>query len=90
MANMVEGGKTPPMSASELQEIGYRIVIFAGGLVRAQARNARDYFDSLLSTGSNAAVRDRMVDFSGINEIIGTTDLLELGRRYEKEDPEET
>ncbi len=90
MANMVEGGKTPPMSASELQEIGYRIVIFPGGLVRAQARNARDYFDSLLGTGSNAAFRDRMVDFSGINKIIGTEDLLELGRRYEKEDPEET
>lgn len=35
MANMVEGGMTPVTSAQELAEIGYRLVIFPGGTVRA-------------------------------------------------------
>jgi len=83
MANMVEGGKTPAMTAGELQDIGYRIVIFPGGLVRAQAHTARAYFDSLLQHGTNQPFAGRMVDFAGINEIIGTDDLLELGRRYD-------
>ena len=83
MANMVEGGRTPAMTAGELQDIGYRIVIFPGGLVRAQAHTARAYFDSLLQHGTNQPFAGRMVDFAGINDIIGTGDLLELGRRYD-------
>src|SRR5207244_4588030 len=31
MANMVEGGKTPPLSAAELDAIGFALVIFPGG-----------------------------------------------------------
>ena len=84
MANMVEGGKTPSLTVQELQGIGYRIAIFPGGLVRAQAHTAQSYFDSLLQHGSNQPFADRMVDFAGINDIIGTSELLELGRRYDE------
>ena len=35
MANMVEGGKTPPLPAAELEAIGFALVIFPGGIVRA-------------------------------------------------------
>ena len=35
LANMVEGGKTPVLSAAELQAIGFRLAIFPGGTVRA-------------------------------------------------------
>src|ERR1700749_4690113 len=38
MPNMVEGGKTPPLSGAELQEIGFALVIFPGGIVRAIAK----------------------------------------------------
>ena len=38
MANMVEGGKTPPLSAAELEAIGFALVIFPGGIVRALGR----------------------------------------------------
>ena len=40
LANMVEGGKTPLLSAPELEKLGFSIVIFPGGLVRAFARTA--------------------------------------------------
>src|SRR6266852_137446 len=32
LANMVEGGKTPPMSAPELQSLGFALVIFPGAI----------------------------------------------------------
>src|ERR1700720_877280 len=35
MANMVEGGTTPSLSAAELEGIGFALVIFPGGIVRA-------------------------------------------------------
>jgi 2-methylisocitrate lyase-like PEP mutase family enzyme len=83
LANMVEGGKTPLLPASELQGLGFSIVIFPGGLVRALSRTANDYFASLKATGSTAAFLDRMLDFSELNALIGTPEMLALGKRYD-------
>ena len=86
LANMVEGGKTPLLSAETLQQVGYSVVIFPGGLVRAQAKLTRAYFDSLKINGTTEPFADNMLDFAGLNEVIGTRGLLELGKKYEKED----
>ncbi len=83
LANMVEGGKTPLLPAGELQALGFSIVIFPGGLVRALSHAASGYFASLKATGSTAAFRDRMLDFSELNALIGTPEMLALGRRYD-------
>ena len=85
MANMVEGGLTPITSAQDLQELGFSLVIFPGGIVRALARTAQEYYASLKATGSNRAFADRMFDFSGLNGVIGTPELLEAGRAYDPE-----
>ena len=83
LANMVEGGKTPLMSAAELEALGYGIVIFPGGLVRALTRTATEYFANLRQTGSTNNFRDRMLDFDELNGVLGTQDYLTLGRRYD-------
>jgi 2-methylisocitrate lyase-like PEP mutase family enzyme len=83
MANMVEGGKTPPLSAAELEGLGFALVIFPGGIVRALAGVARDYYASLATNGTTAAFRSRMLDFDGLNDLIGTPDMIALGKRYE-------
>jgi len=54
LANMVEGGKTPILPAAELQEIGYSLVIFPGGLARAVGHMMGRYFASLRSHGDTA------------------------------------
>ncbi len=86
MANMVEGGTTPPLDADALQRLGFSLVIFPGGLVRALAATAESYFASLRQHGSTAPFRDRMLDFTGLNARLGTPDLLAAGRRYAGED----
>ncbi|WP_109467096.1 isocitrate lyase/PEP mutase family protein [Albibacillus kandeliae] len=83
MANMVEGGATPMVPPEQLQDLGYSLVIFPGGIVRALARTAEEYYASLLGTGSNVAFRERMFDFDGLNQRIGTPTMIENGRRYE-------
>ena len=83
LANMVEGGKTPVQSADELGARGFRIVIFPGGTVRAVAHTLAGYYASLRSHGSTAPWRDRMLDFDGLNELIGTPELLARGKAYE-------
>lgn len=83
LVNMVEGGATPIQNASFLNDLGFSIVIFPGGIVRALAHSAETYYQSLMSTGSNRAFADRMFDFSGLNDRLGTEDMLALGKRYE-------
>ena len=83
LANMVEGGTTPLQGAQELESIGYSIVIFPGGIVRALAKTAGDYYASLKVNGSNRPFAERMFDFNGLNDLIGTADMLSLGKSYE-------
>ena len=83
MANMVEGGKTPVLSAAELESMGFALVIFPGGIVRALARMASEYYASLAAGGTSEPFRSRMLDFTGLNELIGTQEMLALGKRYE-------
>ena len=84
LANMVEGGKTPVLDAGKLEQLGYRIAIFPGGIARCLVFAAQEYFTTLKRDGTTAALRDRMLDLEGINRVIGTPQMLELGKRYEK------
>ncbi len=83
LANMVEGGKTPVQSAAELGRRGFRIVIFPGGTARAVAHTLQGYYASLQQHGTTAPWQQRMLDFDGLNRLIGTPQLLEAGQRYE-------
>ncbi|MFN7153897.1 MAG: oxaloacetate decarboxylase [Acidovorax sp.] len=83
LANMVEGGKTPIQSAAELQQRGFRIVIFPGGTARAVAHTLQGYYASLHAHQTTAPFKDRMMDFDGLNALIGTPELMAQGRKYE-------
>jgi 2-methylisocitrate lyase-like PEP mutase family enzyme len=83
MANMVEGGKTPMLTAAELEVLGFALVIFPGGIVRALAHMASEYYASLAAHGTSEPFRNRMLDFTGLNDLIGTPELLAVGKRYD-------
>ncbi|RUS67491.1 2,3-dimethylmalate lyase [Saezia sanguinis] len=83
MANMVEGGFTPLHNASELGDIGYKLIIFPGGIVRAIALTANRYYASLFQNQTNEPFRENMYDFDGLNQLIGTPEMLALGQQYE-------
>jgi 2-methylisocitrate lyase-like PEP mutase family enzyme len=83
LANMVEGGKTPLLSAAELDTLGFRIAIFPGGTARAVGHALDSYFKELKATGTTAGMKDRMLDFAGINAVLGTDGYLARGKKYE-------
>ena len=88
MANMVEGGDTPILSAARLGALGFRLVIFPGGIVRALARTAQAYYRSLAEAGTTDPFRDRMLDFAALNALLGTPELVARGRGYERFPPD--
>ena len=83
LANMVEGGRTPITPLARLGELGFRMVIYPGGTMRAVAHALQAYFASLHATGSTAAQKDRMLDFDGLNAVLGTPGILQRGQAYD-------
>lgn len=83
VANMVEGGRTPLRTLDQLAELGFRLVITPGALVRAFAFMGREFLRQLRENGSTAMARERMLDFAQINALLGLPELLEEGRGYE-------
>ena len=83
LANMVEGGRTPFLAADALEALGYSVVIFPGGLVRALTKAAQDYFATLKAHGTTTPFADRMLDFDGLNALLGTEAILAAGARYD-------
>jgi len=87
MANMVEGGKTPVLPASELEQLGFAFVIFPGAIVRTLAKAAEEFYSSLKSHGTTDPFRARMFDFDALNALIGTPDMIALGQHYDAATP---
>ena len=82
LANMVEGGKTPLLSISELGALGFRLAIYPGAMVRVVGQAATTYLATLSQDGTTRGMLDRMFDFRRLNEVIGTDDMLRQGDRY--------
>lgn len=82
LANMVEGGKTPLLPAAELQALGYRVAIFPGGTVRALSHALQAYLASLHLHGTTEPYWPQMLQFDGLNQLLGTPELLAQGKRY--------
>lgn len=83
LANMVEGGDTPVQSVQELQDKGFRLVIFPGGTARFVAKQLQHYYGSLQQQGTTRPLWSTMLDFQELNALIGTPELMELGHKYE-------
>ncbi len=83
LANMVEGGNTPLLPAAELQQLGYAMVIFPGGLVRWLLPQMQTYFATVLEHGSTESLSTQMLDFTQLNKLLGTDAMIALGERYE-------
>jgi 2-methylisocitrate lyase-like PEP mutase family enzyme len=83
LANMVEGGRTPLLPLPELAALGFRLAIYPGAMVRVLGFAGAAYLRTLRAEGSTLACRDRMLDFDGVNAVIGTDAMLQAGKKYD-------
>jgi 2,3-dimethylmalate lyase len=77
VANLVEGGKTPILSARQLEAMGFAAVTWPVCASYAIARAVAEVYAALLRDGTTNAVRDRMVDFAAFNSLIGLEQVRE-------------
>ena len=78
IANMVETGRTPLLTAGELQDIGYDMVVFPISTLFVAAKAVYDMLVDLRANGTTRNYLDRMMSFSQFNDFIGLPLVREL------------
>jgi methylisocitrate lyase len=84
-ANYLEGGRTPLMSAKELEEIGFAVVAYPTSATYAIARTLQEVYAILRRDGETESLRDRMLEFDEFNRLVGLDDLRAQEDEYAAE-----
>lgn len=84
LANMVENGKTPFLTGKELEEIGYKIVIYPVSTLYAATRAIIDLLQCLKEEDTTARYLAHMVGFSRFNDLIGVAGMRALEKHFWK------
>lgn len=76
--NMLAFGKTPILSAAELEEMGFKMLVAPIDSVLLTAKVMREMAEVFRRDGHTKALYDQMVDFDEIKSILGLGDFLSL------------
>jgi len=82
VANMVERGKTPFLTASELERIGYRIAIYPVSTLYAATQAMVQVLKRMKEEASAANGVDDQVGFEEFNQLIGVAEMRALEKRF--------
>ncbi len=80
--NMASSGKTPFLSAEEIQQLGFKVVIYPNFMLLAAVTAARSVLQELKRTGSIADVAKRVTSFTELFDLVGMREVQELEERY--------
>jgi methylisocitrate lyase len=82
VANMIEGGITPNLSAPELHDLGFRIGVFPLSGLFASAFAMKQVFEELHRSGSTSREREKMITFEEFNRLVNLQKYIDLERKY--------
>ena len=80
LANMLPGGVTPILSADELQELGFRIVVDPVGPLLATGHVMRQLADAMLNEGRVDHLSTQMLGFDEVKQLLGLDEISKLKR----------
>ena len=74
--NFVESGKSPLLSAADLEKFGFKIVIYPASALLAVTRVVEKIMAQLKETGTTAHLIDDMVSLEACFEVVGLSEML--------------
>jgi len=81
--NFVETGKSPLLSASELEEIGFKIVIFPASSLLLVTATIQKLMGELKEKGTTLGMMDQMVSLQECFELVGLSEMLSVDAKYQ-------
>lgn len=82
--NMLAFGKTPILTAKELEHMGFKMMVAPIDSVLLTAKIMREMAEVFKRDGHTKALYDEMVDFDGIKNILGLSEYLILRDKLKK------
>lgn len=82
IANMVEKGRTPLLSAEQLRQFGFSIAIFPGTAFLAAGAAIERVYGTLKEAGSSQPIADQLYDFDGFSRLMGFEAVWDFDRRH--------
>ncbi|HOF03394.1 MAG TPA: isocitrate lyase/PEP mutase family protein [Atribacterota bacterium] len=83
LANMLEKGRTPLLTVTELEKLGYNLVIFCVSSVYVTAKAVKDLMEHLQKNGTTKdLIQDKMIPFEEFNDMIGLNEIKEIEKKY--------
>jgi 2,3-dimethylmalate lyase len=89
LVNMVEGGATPQLPASELSALGFSVVLYANAALRGAVHGMQLVLGHLRRTGSTAGALEQMVGWEERQALVGKPAFDALSERYATPDVRE-
>lgn len=83
MINMSEGAKTPIFSNLQLQEMGYKIVVWPSSVTWSIAATIKKTLEELKTNGSTNNMLNEMITFNDFNELLGLDNIINDSNKYE-------
>jgi 2-methylisocitrate lyase-like PEP mutase family enzyme len=82
LANMVEKGRTPVLSKTELEEIGYKLAIFPVTALLAAVQAMTQVYQQFKNTGSSVGQNAELYDFTELTKLMGFEDVWEFDKKH--------
>jgi methylisocitrate lyase len=79
LVNMSEGGRTPVLSAPELNALGFGLVLFPASALLAAAHSIETLFTELKHSQDTRNWRDRMYGLDELNDLVQFSHYNRLG-----------
>ena len=85
--NFIETGKSPRLSASELEEMGYKIVIFPVSAFTMVAEMVTRLMRELKECGTTERMLDNMIALEECFDLVGMREMLSIDAAYAENAP---
>ena len=82
MANMVEGGRTPNLTAKDLENMGFKMVAYPCSLAYTVTKALHDLLTTLRKDGTTINASEQMMSFAEFNKYIGLDKYNALDQKY--------
>lgn len=79
--NMLSFGKTPILSAKELEQMGYKIVVAPIASLLLTVKAMQELAQTFLRDGHSQNLYDKMASFDEVKSILGVADFLSIGEK---------
>ena len=82
VANMIEGGTTPIVSASTLNKMGFKIILYPLSVLFANTFASLQILKELKKAGTTSKLNKKLVSFDQFNDIVELPKFRKLERKY--------